>query len=83
MLVGSTGDDSLFYFLFEVYQRGVSKRCIKIMKMGGWVMVLGSFQCRGVLLHMVGRACCACSRCGMGGLFVILVFHLVYPIFIF
>ena len=34
-------------------------------------MVLGSFQCRGILLlwHMVGQgACCACSRCGTGGL---------------
>ena len=35
----------------------------------GRAMVLGSFQCWGVLLlwHMVGQgACCACSRCGTG-----------------
>ena len=29
-------------------------------------------------------ACCACSRCGMDGLFfVCFCFHLVYPIFLF
>ena len=44
----------------------------------GWLgraMVLGSFQCRGVLLlwHMAG-ACCACSRCGTGGLFFLFFF---------
>ena len=27
-------------------------------------------------------ACCVCSRCGTGGLFLYL-FHLVYPIFLF
>ena len=29
------------------------------------------------------RACWACSRCGMGGLFVFISFHLIYPIFRF
>ena len=31
-------------------------------------------------------ACCACSRCGAGGLFLVVVVffgHLVYPIFLF
>ena len=43
----------------------------------GRAMVLGSFQCQGVLLlwRMVGQgACYACSRCGTGGLFFIYVF---------
>ena len=43
----------------------------------GRAMVLGSFQCQGVLLlwHMVGQgACCACSKCGKGGLFIYIFF---------
>ena len=47
-------------------------------------LVLGSFQCRGVLLlwHMVGWASCACSRYRTGGLFFMFFFcfssHLSY-----
>ena len=40
-------------------------------------MLLGSFQCRGVLLlwHIVeAGACCACRRCGTGGLFFVCLF---------
>ena len=43
----------------------------------GQAMVLGSFQCQGVLLlwHMVGQgACYACSKCGTGGLFLYIYF---------
>ena len=43
----------------------------------GRAMVLGNFQCQGVLLlwHMVGQgACCACSKCGTGGLFLYIFF---------
>ena len=39
-------------------------------------MVLGSFQCRSgrptTLVYGRARACCACSRCGTGGLFFFL-----------
>ena len=37
------------------------------------------------LAYSRARACCACSRCGMGGQFFVCVcfFHLVYPIFSF
>ena len=46
----------------------------------GLPMMLGSFQCRGVLLQKLAysraRACCACSRCGKGGLYFFLNFHL-------
>ena len=43
----------------------------------GWLgraMVLGSFQCRGVLLlwHMVGQRPAACSKCETGGLFFVI-----------
>ena len=46
----------------------------------GWLgraMVLGSFQCRGVLLlwHMVGQGPTACNRCGTGGLFFFFFFN--------
>ena len=43
----------------------------------GRAMVLGSFQYQGVLLlwHMVVQgACCACSKCGKGGLFLYIFF---------
>ena len=45
-------------------------------------MVLGSFQCRGVLLlwHMVGQGPTVLSA-GAGRVGYFLVFHLVYPIF--
>ena len=56
----------------------------------GWLgraMVLGSFQCRGVLLlwHMVGQgpAVLAAGAGWMGCFFFIVLFHLVYPIFLF
>ena len=35
------------------------------------------------LAYICARALCACSRCGMGGLFLCMFFHLVYPIFPF
>ena len=41
--------------------------------LSGWLgraMVLGSFQCRPTTLaYGKAGACCACSRCGTGGLF--------------
>ena len=49
------------------------------------VMVLGSFQCRGVLLlwHMVGQGpAVLAAGAGLVG-YVLFVFNLVYPIFIF
>ena len=53
----------------------------------GWLgpaMVLGSFQCRGVLLlsHMVGQGpAVLAAGAGLMGYFY-LIFHLVYPIFL-
>ena len=51
----------------------------------GWAMVLGSFQCRGVLLlwHMVGQGP-AVLAAGAGWVGYVLFFlNLVYPIFLF
>ena len=48
----------------------------------GWVMVLGSFQCQGVLLHFAysrARACCACSRWGTSGLYFFLYVSSIFP----
>ena len=47
-----------------------------------WAMVLGSFQCRGLpatFAYSKTRACCACSRCGMGGLIFFLIFFIYLP----
>ena len=58
----------------------------------GWLgraIVLGSFQCRGVLLlwHMVGQGlvvlAAVAGQLGCFFFFLLLLFHLVYPIFLF
>ena len=56
--------------------------------MRGWLggaMVLGSFKCRGVLLHLhivgQGSAVLAADAGWVGCFFVF--FHLIYPIFLF
>ena len=45
-------------------------------------MVLGSFQCRGgrptTLAYGRAGACCACSRCGTGGLFFCCCFYVLF-----
>ena len=49
-------------------------------------MVLGSFQCRGVLLlwHIVGQGpAVLAAGAGQVGCFFLFFFHLVYPIFFF
>ena len=61
---------------------------LDINEKSGWLgraMVLGSFQCRGVLLlwHMVGQGpAVLAAGAGRVGCFFYF-FHLVYPIFLF
>ena len=58
--------------------------------MRGWLaraMVLGNFQCRGILLlwHMVGQgpAVLAVGAGRVGCFFFQIFFHLIYPVFFF
>ena len=52
------------------------------LNVGGWdrAMLLGSFQCRGVLLlwYMVGQGPAVLAGC-----FFVCLFHLMYPILVF
>ena len=54
---------------------------------GWWCWVASSAGRPTALAYSRARVCCACSRCGMGGLFfcvcVFFFFYLIYPIFPF
>ena len=79
--------------LYGEYQSVINVIFYKILpKLFLIVWVVGSGDSAG-LLPVPGRptalayskagACCACSRCGTGGLFFCCFFHLIYPIFLF
>ena len=76
------------FIVINIYCEGGDRGPFSLRGWLGWAMVMGSFQCRSVLLlwHTVGQgpAVLAAMRDGWAVLVCLFVvfFHLVYPFFV-